>query len=71
MGENPYPGGRSSDMNKYSSLSPEDLIEKTRYYLNHEEEREAIAKRGYARTRNDHTMEKRFTDLFNAIGLRK
>jgi len=51
-------------------VSPEDLIEKTRYYLKHEEEREAIAKRGYERTLRDHTMEERFAYLFDAIGLR-
>ena len=51
-------------------VSPEDLIEKTRHYLKHEEEREAIAKRGYERTLRDHTMEKRFADLFNAMGVK-
>jgi len=48
--------------------SPEDLIEKTRYYLKHDEEREAMAKYGYLRTLSDHSMEKRFTNLFNLIG---
>jgi spore maturation protein CgeB len=48
-------------------VSTNDLIEKTRYYLKHEEERDAIAARGYARTLRDHTMEKRFRDLFEAI----
>jgi len=51
-------------------VSPEDLIEKTRYYLKHEEERESIAKRGYARTRSDHSMEKRIADLFDTIGIK-
>jgi len=50
-------------------VSPEDLIEKTQYYLKHEEEREAIAKRGYLRTRSDHTMEKRFQHIFGRLGL--
>lgn len=50
----------------YASL--EDLIDKIRYYLKHEDEREAIASRGYKRTLRDHTAEKRFTDLFNTIG---
>ncbi|MBT9168802.1 MAG: Spore protein YkvP [Syntrophomonadaceae bacterium] len=50
-------------------VSPQDLVEKTRYYLKHEEEREAIAKRGYLRTRSDHTMEKRFQHIFGQLGL--
>lgn len=44
-----------------------DLIEKIKYYLEHEEEREAIAKAGYERTINDHTYEKRFNDIFKKI----
>lgn len=48
-------------------LSLEDMIEKIHYYLNHEDEREEIARCGYARTLRDHTMEKRFTDLFKII----
>jgi spore maturation protein CgeB len=51
-------------------VSTDDLIEKTRYYLNHEEEREVIAKRGYERTLRDHTMGKRFADLFDTIGMK-
>ncbi|MCP3924079.1 MAG: glycosyltransferase [Desulfobacterales bacterium] len=50
-------------------VSPEDLIEKTKYYLKHENERESIAKRGYARSMIDHTMEDRFKHIFEQIGL--
>lgn len=47
--------------------SPEELVEKIRYYLKHEDEREAIAKRGYERTLAEHTMEQRFRQLFEHI----
>lgn len=49
--------------------SPEDLIEKTCYYLQHEDEREAIAQLGYARTLRDHSMEKRLQDILLCLGL--
>jgi len=49
--------------------SPEDMIEKIHYYLKHEDEREAIAKRGYLRTQSDHTMENRFQYIFGQLGL--
>jgi spore maturation protein CgeB len=49
----------------YESI--DEIIDKIRYYLKHDEEREAIAKRGYLRTRSAHTMEKRLKDLFEAI----
>lgn len=48
-----------------------DLIEKTRYYLAHEEERAAVARAGYERTIREHTYEKRFNDLFAQMGLPK
>lgn len=44
-----------------------DLIEKIQYYLLHDSEREAIAKRGYERTLREHTYEKRFNDIFKII----
>ncbi|MBI2623051.1 MAG: glycosyltransferase [Candidatus Liptonbacteria bacterium] len=47
-----------------------ECIEKIRYFLAHEGEREAIARAGYERTLRDHTWEKRFGDIFVRIGLR-
>ena len=47
----------------------DDLIDKIKYYLSHEVEREFIARAGYERTLRDHTYEKRFNDLFERMGL--
>jgi len=47
----------------------EDLAKKCKYYLEHEDERKAIAKAGYERTIKEHTYEKRFTEIFKAMGL--
>src|SRR3990167_5616061 len=41
-----------------------DLLEKIRYYLKHDIERDAIALRGQKRALQDHTWEKRFNILF-------
>lgn len=46
----------------------DDLVEKCKYYLTHETERIAIANAGYQRTLKDHTYEKRFTEIFKAMG---
>ncbi len=46
-----------------------DLVEKVRYYLAHDEEREAIAEAGYRRTMKDHTISKRLENIFKTIGL--
>ena len=48
-------------------VSSEDLVEKTRYYLKHADEREAVAWRGQERTLRDHTMEKRLKKLLEDI----
>jgi len=48
-----------------------DMIDKIKYYLKHNEERESIARAGYEHTLADHTYEKRFREIFKAIGLIK
>ncbi len=45
------------------------LVERTRYYLQHETVRESIALEGYHRTIRDHTYERRFNDIFASMGL--
>lgn len=52
--ENPYP---DDALVQYSSL--EDLIDKARYYLEHEEERNRIASRGYEVAIQNHTWKHR------------
>lgn len=47
----------------------EDLLEKVRYYLVHENEREAIRRAGYLRCLHDHTWHKRFEHAFRKMGL--
>jgi spore maturation protein CgeB len=49
--------------------SPEDLVEKTKYYLNNEGECKAVAQNGYKRTQKDHTIEKRFDYIFEKLDL--
>lgn len=48
---------------------PEEMAEKIKYYLNHDEEREAISKAGYKRCLRDHTWHKRFEMAFHEMGL--
>jgi spore maturation protein CgeB len=50
-------------------LSPEDLIEKVKFYLKHEDERERIALNGLKRTKSDHSMEGRLLELLRTVSL--
>ncbi len=47
--------------------STDEIIEKVKYYLKNENEREEIAKIGYKRTLEDHTLQQRFKKLFSDI----
>jgi len=47
----------------------DDLVRKVTFYLEHEQERQAIRDAGYQRTLTEHTYEKRFNDIFAAMGL--
>ncbi len=49
--------------------NPDGLIDKIRYYLEHDSEREAVRRAGHERTLRDHTYEKRFMEIFRAIGI--
>jgi spore maturation protein CgeB len=51
----------------YSSI--EDLIDKIKYYLQHDSERESIRVRGYERCLRDHSWHKRFETIFSQIEL--
>jgi spore maturation protein CgeB len=47
----------------------DDLIEKIKYYLSHDDEREAIRKAGHLRCLKDHTWHKRFQAAFEKMGV--
>lgn len=48
---------------------PQDLADKIRYFLAHDDEREAIRQAGRARCLRDHTWHKRFQTAFGQMGL--
>jgi spore maturation protein CgeB len=47
----------------------QDLLDKSRYYLAHQEESERIRRAGLERALRDHTWQLRFGELFSALGL--
>ena len=47
--------------------TPEDFINKVAYYLEHEEERKAIAKRGYEKIKSEHTYDHRLKTILELI----
>lgn len=68
---------KADDLQNYYKIGEEiavydsigDLIDKIRYYLTHDSERETIAVAGHKRTIRDHTYAKRFQEIFKIIGL--
>ena len=48
---------------------PQDLVDKIRYYLEHEDQREEIRKAGYERAVRNHTWHKRFEMAFRQMGM--
>jgi spore maturation protein CgeB len=47
--------------------TPTQLIEKVRYYLDHPEERDAVARAGHARTMAEHTYERRISEILEKL----
>lgn len=47
----------------------EDIAEKVKYYLSHDQKRENIRQAGMKRARAEHTWQKRFEKVFREIGL--
>ena len=48
--------------------SPEECAELVQYYLEHEDEREAIARAGQQRTLREHTYHHRMRELVEIVG---
>lgn len=68
-------GVSDDDLGEYFNLgkevvvfkNTEDLVAKSKYYLEHEDERAAIAKAGYERTVQEHTYVHRFKKIFESL----
>lgn len=61
-----YEIGREIDTYK----SPEELVDKTKYYLANAGAAEQLREAGYNRARRDHTWTRRFQQLFESVNLR-
>jgi spore maturation protein CgeB len=48
----------------------DDLLEKARFYLAHQEHAERIRRAGLERARREHTWQHRFTQLFTLLNIR-
>ena len=53
------------DIVTYTSI--DDCIDKAKWFLQHDDERERIAQSGRVRASTNHTWDKRFADLFDAL----
>lgn len=60
-----YDVGREIDTYR----SPEELVDKTRYYLRHQQAAENLREAGYRRAMRDHTWRNRFEELFRKTGI--
>lgn len=49
--------------------STEDLVEQVGHWLEHEEERSAVAEAGYRRVLAEHTYDHRFDEIFRTVGV--
>ena len=49
--------------------TPEELVDKARYYLQHPDAAERLRDAGYRRARRDHTWTRRFEELFSRMSL--
>ena len=69
--------GKSENLEDYFEVDDEivcfsdidELVEKVHHYLNHDDERQAIAAAGHARALRDHSYEKRFEEIFARMGV--
>jgi spore maturation protein CgeB len=69
--------GRADDLERYYDLENEvavfdgvdDLVEKIRHYLVHDDDRQRLADAGHARTLREHTYDHRFAEIFERTGL--
>lgn len=72
-----YLTGHTDEIGKFYDLgkeidtyrTPDELIDKTQYYLRHPVEAEKLREAGYLRARKDHTWEQRFEELFRKTGM--
>ncbi len=48
-------------------FSPDELVERVKYFLANPDERDHVARSGFARTRVDHTYEARFADILKKV----
>ena len=51
--------------------SVDEMIEKIKYYLNHEKQRELIAESSYKRTLSEHTWFHRYDEIFSRVGIKQ
>lgn len=58
-----------SDKEIVIAHSIEDLIDKTKYYLEHSNERESIASMGHTRMLKEHQWSHRFENIFKEVGI--